>query len=228
MQVRWRNIFVSIQTADPREELVFRASHCLTPANFSAIQSDVISNRQEGTGQWLLDSTEYKTWRDAARPTLFCPGIPGAGKTMMSSIVINELQKDLGNDNQVGLAYLFCDFKRQSEQTPTDLFAGLLKQLVENQPVLPGVLETLYEYHSRRKTRPTFHELSHILSCTGSSTRWMNVQPVIALETACCVRSSGCRNREASVFLLPHVSFLKYNACLEASCRWKFGLVTTT
>lgn len=155
---------MSTKTADPKEELVYRVSHWLTPANFPAIQNDVISNRQEGTGQWLLDSTEYEAWRGAARPTLFCPGIPGAGKTMMSSIVIDDLQQHLENEHQVGMAYIFCNFKRQSEQSPTDLFAGLLKQLVENQPVLPDVLETLYEHHSRRKTRPTFHELSRILS----------------------------------------------------------------
>ncbi|CAI7569589.1 unnamed protein product [Penicillium manginii] len=173
-------------------ELVSRVSHWLTPTNFFAVQNDVISKRQEGTGEWLLHSAEYKTWSCGKQRTLFCQGIPGAGKTVMSSIVINDIQMKFGDDDEIGVAYLFCNFKRQSEQTPTDLFASLLKQLVEGQPVLPEAVETLYEHHVRSKTRPMFHELSQVL--LQATSRFRRVFWIIdALDE--CATVDGARDR---------------------------------
>jgi hypothetical protein len=71
---------------------ISKFAHWLTPTNFFAQQSDIISKRQDGTGLWLLNSKEYKMWIDGRVPTLFCPGIPGAGKTIMSSIVVDHLR----------------------------------------------------------------------------------------------------------------------------------------
>ena len=36
----------------------------LTSTEYGAQQSDILSRRQEGTGQGLLDSTEFKSWCD--------------------------------------------------------------------------------------------------------------------------------------------------------------------
>ena len=53
----------------------------LTPIDYAPQQSDFISRRQAGTGEWLLGSEQFKTWVETEKQTLFCPGIPGAGKT---------------------------------------------------------------------------------------------------------------------------------------------------
>jgi hypothetical protein len=34
----------------------------LSPTDFPAQQHDIITRRQEGTGQWLLDSPKFKRW----------------------------------------------------------------------------------------------------------------------------------------------------------------------
>jgi hypothetical protein len=34
----------------------------LTPVDYAPQQSDFISRRQTGTGQWLLDSAEFQAW----------------------------------------------------------------------------------------------------------------------------------------------------------------------
>jgi hypothetical protein len=67
-------------------------------------QSDFIAQREEGTGEWLLKSIEFQQWLAQTNQTLFCPGMPGAGKTITSSIVINHLHKTLGNDPAIGIA----------------------------------------------------------------------------------------------------------------------------
>jgi Cdc6-like AAA superfamily ATPase len=79
----------------------------LTPVDYATQQSDFISRRQEGTGQWLLDSDQFRNWVDQSNQTLFCPGIPGAGKTMMTSTVVEHLQTRFRNDSSVGIAYIY-------------------------------------------------------------------------------------------------------------------------
>ncbi|RYO80522.1 hypothetical protein DL762_007612 [Monosporascus cannonballus] len=49
--------------------------------NYGLPQSDYLRRRQKGTGQWLLDSTEFQTWVETGGQTLFCQGIPGEDST---------------------------------------------------------------------------------------------------------------------------------------------------
>ena len=51
----------------------------LSSSNFPAQQASLSSGRQEGTGSWLIESEEYKTWTECGGKTLICQGIPGAG-----------------------------------------------------------------------------------------------------------------------------------------------------
>jgi NACHT domain len=132
----------------------------LTPTGYGAQQSDFLSRRQEGTGQWLLDSAEFENWCDGDGDTLFCPGMPGAGKTIMVSIVIEYLYNKYRNNNSIGTAYLYCNFRRQDEQKPVDLLASLLKQLLSELPNIPVSVRRLYEYHKGKQTRPSFDEIS--------------------------------------------------------------------
>ena len=101
----------------------------LSPTDFPAQQHDIISRRQEGTGQWFLDAPEFKRWLQGSDETLFCPGIPGAGKTMMTAIAINHLC-GMAEGNDIGIAYLFCNYKAQTDQSAPSLLAALAKQLV--------------------------------------------------------------------------------------------------
>jgi NACHT domain len=132
----------------------------LTPTGYGAQQSDFLSRRQEGTGQWLLDSAEFNDWCGGDGGTLFCPGMPGAGKTIMVSVIIGYLYNKYRNNNSVGTAYLYCNFRRQEEQKPVDLLASLLKQLLSELPNIPVSVRRLYEYHKGKQTRPLFDEIS--------------------------------------------------------------------
>jgi Cdc6-like AAA superfamily ATPase len=73
-------------------------------------QQSYFSNREPGTGQWLLNSEQYQNWLKADNQTLFCPGIPGAGKTFITSIVIDYLQTTYKSSS---IAYLYCYIRNQ-------------------------------------------------------------------------------------------------------------------
>lgn len=131
----------------------------LSPTNYASQQSDFIDRRQEGTGQWLLDSGEFQHWLNQSNQILFCPGMPGAGKTMITSIVIDHLYAKYKTDPSIGIAYLYCNFRRQDEQKPIDLLASLLKRLVQGLHTLPNSMKNFYERHQREKTHPSFKEI---------------------------------------------------------------------
>jgi len=135
----------------------------LTPVDYALQQSDFITRRQEGTGQWLLDSNEFQKWLNQSGQTLFCPGIPGAGKTIITSIIVEHLYTKFQNDASTGIAYLYCNYRQQQEQKPVDLLASLLKQLVQEQPSMPESMKSLYERHKDKRTRPSFDEISKVL-----------------------------------------------------------------
>lgn len=135
----------------------------LTPTDYDSQQSDFIRQRQEGTGQWLLYSDEFQGWLNKPKQTLFCPGIPGAGKTIITSVVVDHLTTKFENDTSVGIAFLYCNFRRQQEQKHADLLMSLVKQLAQRRPSVPGSVKSLYEHHMGKRTRPSFNEISKVL-----------------------------------------------------------------
>jgi Cdc6-like AAA superfamily ATPase len=135
---------------------------------------------------------KFRAWLQADKQTLFCPGIPGAGKTILTSIVVNELTTRFGNDKSICVAYIYCNFRRQDEQKADDLLANLLKQLAQGRPSLPEDVKSLYDKHKDKHTRPSFDEsLKALQSVTTMYSRAFII--VDALDE--CQAINGCRSR---------------------------------
>ncbi|KAJ4257904.1 hypothetical protein NW757_003532 [Fusarium falciforme] len=131
----------------------------LTPIDYGPQQSDIFRRHQPGTGQWVLDSDQFQAWIATSGQALFCPGIPGAGKTIVASVVINRLIEKLREDSCSGLTYIYCDFRRRNEQTVEHFASSLLKQLAEKRPALPDAVRQLHERHKKQRTKPSLNEL---------------------------------------------------------------------
>ncbi|CAI7580523.1 unnamed protein product [Penicillium viridicatum] len=145
----------------------------LTPVNYATQQNYFMTQKQEGTNEWLLKSSEFKDWLEQTNHTLFCPGIPGAGKTIVTATVIHHLHAKFRDDSSVGIAYLYCTFKQQREQGPVPLMTNILKQLAMGQPTLPQGLKDLYYRHKDRQSRPELREITstlHDVAATYSKT----------------------------------------------------------
>lgn len=164
----------------------------LTPVDYGTQQTDFLARWQEETCQWFLDSEEYQAWLNTSKQTLFCPGIPGAGKTILATIVIHNLITLFQNDPTINIAYIYCDFRRKHEQRVEDLLSSLLKQLVQEQPSLPHIVKGLYGRHRNKRTRPSLEEISMTLqSVTIMYSRVFII--VDALDE--CEVYDGCRAR---------------------------------
>jgi Cdc6-like AAA superfamily ATPase len=134
----------------------------LSPTDFPAQQHDIIVRRQEGTGRWFLDSLEFKKWLQGSDKTLFCPGIPGAGKTMIAAIAIDHLRKTT-QYNEVGVAFLYCHYKAQVDHNASNLLSALLKQLVESRPDIAAPVTQMYKNHLEKRNRPSVDEIFQAL-----------------------------------------------------------------
>ncbi|KAK3935766.1 hypothetical protein QBC46DRAFT_461901 [Diplogelasinospora grovesii] len=169
----------------------------LTPLDFASQQNDYIGRRQPGTGQWLLDSPGFQKWLSNACDsdrTLFCPGIPGAGKTILTSVVINDLRSRFQNDSDVGIAYIYFNFRRHGEQNAKDLLACLLKQLAQGRSVLPESIQDLHGSYSGtgQQDRPSFDEISRALQSVAA----LNSKVFIVVDALDeCQATDGCRPR---------------------------------
>lgn len=164
----------------------------LTPIDYAAQQSDYNNRRQMGTGRWIVDSPEFQTWLQADKQTLFCLGIPGAGKTIITSFVVHELTSRFRNNKTVGIAYVYCNFRRTHEQRAEDLIASLLKQLSQSRPTLPESVKSLYNNHKEQRTRPSFDE---ILKALQSVAVLYSKTFIIVDALDECQMADGCRSR---------------------------------
>lgn len=138
----------------------------LSPVNYGRQQSDYASRQQAGTGRLFLDSSRYTEWKCNQGRTLFCPGDPGAGKTILAATIIRDLI-EAGYQNSV--AYIFCNHKREGTVGRLDdLLASLLQQLACGQSPLPTCVHSLYDFHVEKGTRPSVEELSRALEAVVS------------------------------------------------------------
>jgi hypothetical protein len=81
---------------------------------------------------------------------------------MITVIVVDHLCTKFQNDASVGVAYIYCNFRRQNKQKPADLLASLLRELVEGQPSVPENVKRLYECH-KDKPRPSLDDMLKVL-----------------------------------------------------------------
>jgi hypothetical protein len=85
---------------------------------------------------------------------------------LFSSFVIESLQKNRESPN-IGVAYIYCNYKDTFKQTPVNLIASLLHQLVLQKEILQGELTALHKRHIRNKTRPTLAEYTKLLQAAA-------------------------------------------------------------
>lgn len=170
----------------------------LTPIDYGPQQSDFLRRRQEGTGTWLLHTNEFSLWFYQKNQTLFCSGIPGAGKTILTAIVVNRLNYIYAGNPTVGISYIYCNFRRQDEQKAEDLLLSLPKQFVQEQPFLPESVKTLHKRHNQKRTRPTFKEIQGALLSVVA--HFSKVYIVVDALDECSTSNSGREQFLSSIF----------------------------
>ena len=101
--------------------------------------------RHPGTGTWLTENADYVQWLETERSTLWLHGIPGAGKTvLMSSIIENCLHR---SNARTAVAYFYCDYKDHKSQIPVYILGSIATQLAKQNARALQTMRTFYELH---------------------------------------------------------------------------------
>ncbi|KUI55455.1 Ankyrin repeat, PH and SEC7 domain containing protein secG [Cytospora mali] len=98
-------------------------------------QKELHNSRLPDSGYWLTDDDRYAMWRAGDRRILWCPGLPGAGKTYLVSRMIDDLESLLRGGN-MGLAYVFCEVNRRGQQSERRVLEAFTRQLMARKPKL--------------------------------------------------------------------------------------------
>lgn len=116
---------------------------------------------QPGTGQWLLDSDKYRSWKTEQGSFLWLYGIPGCGKTILSSTIVTDLQRHpLTSDGLLYFYFIFTDVEKRSTENAV---RSLIVQLYNKNTEAQEVVDTLYNTHEKGGKQPTCSSLQKIL-----------------------------------------------------------------
>lgn len=136
----------------------------LGPSTYIDDQNDAFALVQPGTGQWFLNGTDYANYLHSVCHNVMLSGIPGSGKTLMTSIIINDLRERFWNDSRTMVLFLYNSYKRQHEQTAPLMFASLLRQAFLHNPDKAKSVVERFKYH-RKETRMSRPNLSELVNC---------------------------------------------------------------
>jgi ankyrin repeat protein len=108
----------------------------------SAIFNDAQKLRTANTGDWFLHGSIFNSWKSTEKSFLWLHGIPGCGKTVLCSSVI----EDLHTSGKL-LLHFFFDFSIQGRSTVGSWLRSWISQLLIQSDSIPSPLRALYDAH---------------------------------------------------------------------------------
>ena len=125
-------------------------------------QIDLSNQRQGGTGEWFVHCAEFQQLRHGendSKTILFCPGMPGAGKTFIASAAIEYLQSTaLKGTTAVGVCFIYCNYKKQQEHRLDLFLASMLRQLIRGLGDVPESVRRLSQNKKMKESLPSVAE----------------------------------------------------------------------
>jgi hypothetical protein len=145
-----------------QEERLGKICSWLSAPDPSTNYNKAHKQRQAETGLWLLESTKFTNWKKSTASRLWLYGIPGCGKTILSSTVIEHLLQHCDGDASMVTAYFYFDFNDTQKQDPELMLRSLLCQLLRRAVVIPKDVEALFSSCENGKRQPSLHALLEV------------------------------------------------------------------
>ncbi|KAM7215691.1 hypothetical protein V8F06_008982 [Rhypophila decipiens] len=119
------------------------------------------------TGNWVLRDPEWVSWMKLQRRCLWIHGIPGAGKTILASHLIEQINEAISHSQEpnrpVACVYCYCYYGRnQDERDP--LLWWMLDQLCRHLQSVPCSVKRVYDHGRQPATRELLKCLEELLT----------------------------------------------------------------
>ncbi|KAF8544606.1 hypothetical protein BDD12DRAFT_872574 [Trichophaea hybrida] len=120
--------------------------------------------RYGNTGTWLLENSDYRCWlRANESKLLWCFGNPGVGKTVLASIVVEDISKRHPISQRTGIAFAYCSYRDEAAaRDPKKFLATFILQLARQRKNIFPSLVDLYATHRRDARKPSFSTLRKV------------------------------------------------------------------
>ncbi|KAH8882915.1 purine and uridine phosphorylase [Thozetella sp. PMI_491] len=133
----------------------------LSPADPSTNYNESLKKRHRGTGQWLLQDARYSRWKKEPSSFLWLNGIPGCGKTVLSSTVIQDLESDKAVNT---ILYFYFAFTDTAKQALDHALRTLIIQLYHSsQSDIGKYLDICFISHDNGRKQPSLDTLCRTL-----------------------------------------------------------------
>ena len=113
--------------------------------------------RQPKSGNWFLTGKRYERWQGQSNSLLWLYGIPGSGKTVLCSTIIEDLIRCCEQMPQTALAYFYFDFNDAGKRDISSVIKSLVTQLSAQSDTTPLALWEFYQNH-KSGTKPPNEE----------------------------------------------------------------------
>ncbi|KAJ8060338.1 hypothetical protein OCU04_010671 [Sclerotinia nivalis] len=123
----------------------------LSPLDFETRHGELLERvkGRPNAGKKLLDSKTFQNWTKTRSSKLWYTGKPGAGKSVLASIIIRHLQNVATKDkSEPVVAFLYMSHKR--ETTVRDLLGSVVRQIVAEMPLIPSIIEEAWKAQTSR------------------------------------------------------------------------------
>ncbi|KAI1330207.1 hypothetical protein F5Y16DRAFT_415646 [Xylariaceae sp. FL0255] len=134
-------------------------SKWLSPPDPSINFNKTLESRHPGSGKWFLDHAAYSRWKSEKNSFLWLHGIPGCGKTVLSSTVIEDLSR---NQTAPNLLYFYFDFTDDKKQSTDMMLRSLISQMHDSCENVRCHVDSLYSAHNKGKTEPSSESLRRV------------------------------------------------------------------
>jgi len=111
------------------------------------------------TGVWFMRNKVFDDWRSSSGSFLWLHGIPGCGKTVLSSAIIEYLLDYCSPPSAQAVLYFYFDFKDAEKQRHGNMIRSFITQIFSRWISIPKGLETLYISCSHGQQQPSHQKL---------------------------------------------------------------------
>ncbi|KAF6222560.1 hypothetical protein HO133_000605 [Letharia lupina] len=116
--------------------------------------------RSPGTGLWLTEGQEFRQWWETKNGRLWFYGIPGAGKTVLASSVIEEALRM--SSPSIAVAFFYCDYKDSAKQDLSNILGSLAQQFAKQDEESFAKLRQFYETHNPEHQQHFAYDSDHL------------------------------------------------------------------
>jgi hypothetical protein len=145
-----------------QEEWLGKICRWLTAPDPSTNYHKAHKQRQAETGLWLLKSAKFSRWKASAASRLWLYGIPGCGKTILSSTIVEHLLQHCRDEPGMVTAYFYFDFNDTQKQDPELMLRSLVCQLLQSSVMTQRGLDALFSSCENGYRQPSLHALLEV------------------------------------------------------------------